>query len=801
MTPNARLYVIVILLLGLSVLTLAFSNWHLDGPLKFAAYFVLAVAASVLKVTLPGMAGRMPFNFVFILIGLVDLSLPETLLLACATVLIECIWRPNSRTTFLEVAFSLANMAIAIACAGYVLYAPLSVAIPKALLIFLATTCFFIVNTFPLAAVVALVESRPVVRVWKEDHAETYPLYVLGALVAWAFDVAARYAGWQIALLTVPVAYLLYRTYCLYVARIEDEKVHAEQMASLHLRTIEALALAIEAKDNTTHEHLKRVQIYATEMGQELGLTDAELEALQAAAVLHDIGKLAVPEHIISKPGKLTPEEFEKMKVHPVVGAEILEHVQFPYPVVPIVRAHHEKWNGSGYPYGLQGKDIPIGARILAVVDALDALASDRQYRRALPLAEAMTKVEQESGRSFDPQIVDLLKRRYIEFERKAKGANGRGIKLSTDLKIARGAAPGAGFAEAAPVLPALATANHGATDLLSGIAQAREDVSDLFDNLGGPEEISLDEVFAVFGVRIKKVIPHDAIAIYLLHEEKLIPRYVSGDNYRLFSSLRIPMGQGLSGWVAENRRSILNGNPSVEPGYLNNPDIFSTLRSALSVPLIGTAGTIGVVSFYHEGRDSYGQNHLCLAESIAPRLALSIEHALRGMIREARVEPAAVSSGTTVMRHIDSELVRARRMKTGVGVLICAIERWSEMSSRLGRPEADRVLLSVSSMLRDTCCEYDYIGSLREGEFVIVLPGLTASLVRSKAAKLMQISIAAGDQSLNLVAADGQYPEDGDEPYMLLAAADRRLFDTRFRRQPAIRSPLPRNAAPGWVQ
>ena len=163
----------------------------------------------------------------------------------------------------------------------------------------------------------------------------------------------ARYTGWEIALLILPVAFLLYRTYRLHLARAEDARVHAESLANLHMRTIEALALAIEAKDNTTHDHLRRVQVYAMEIGKELNLGEDDLEALRAAAVLHDIGKLAVPEYIISKPGKLSPEEFEKMKIHPVVGAEILEHVQFPYPVVPIVRAHHEKWNGTGYPFGL----------------------------------------------------------------------------------------------------------------------------------------------------------------------------------------------------------------------------------------------------------------------------------------------------------------------------------------------------------------------------------------------------------------------------------------------------------------
>src|ERR1035437_8666909 len=141
------------------------------------------------------------------------------------------------------------------------------------------------------------------------------------------------------------------------------------------------------------------------------------MDALRAAALLHDIGKLAVPDHIINKPGRLTPEEFEKMKIHPIVGADILERVAFPYPVAPSVRAHHEKWNGKGYPDGLKGEEIPIGARILATVDCLDALSSDRQYRKALPLVEAMKEVAAESGVSFDSIIVEILQRRYLELE------------------------------------------------------------------------------------------------------------------------------------------------------------------------------------------------------------------------------------------------------------------------------------------------------------------------------------------------------------------------------------------------
>ncbi len=177
----------------------------------------------------------------------------------------------------------------------------------------------------------------------------------MGAAVVGLMRWLHSFTDWQTSLLTLPVVYLVYRSYRLYLGKLEDEKRHVEEMADLHMRTIEALALAIEAKDQTTHDHLQRVRVYAVEVAKDLKVDREGMEALQAAALLHDIGKLAVPEHIISKPGRLTPEEFEKMKIHPVVGAEILERVRFPYPVVPIVRAHHEKLDGSGYPNGLKG--------------------------------------------------------------------------------------------------------------------------------------------------------------------------------------------------------------------------------------------------------------------------------------------------------------------------------------------------------------------------------------------------------------------------------------------------------------
>src|SRR5579863_588199 len=370
-------------------------------------------------------------------------------------------------------------MSIAIATAGYAYHSSLlnRTHLDAALMLVTVATVFFVMNTFPVAMAIALTEQKPLRRVWTDCYFWSFPYYLLGAAIAGVGSAISRYVGWQTSLLVVPIVYLVYRSYYLYLGRMEDEKKHAEEMASLHLRTIEALALAIEAKDHTTRDHLQRVQVYAVEVGKELCLDESQLEALRAAALLHDIGKLAVPEHIISKPGKLTREEFEKMKIHPIVGAEILERVRFPHPVTPIVRSHHERWDGTGYPDGLRGQSIPIGARILAAVDSLDALASHRQYRRALPLDEAMSKVSADSGKAFDPQVIEVLQRRYIELESLATSKEPDTAKLSTEVKIERGLEPAAGFESTGrPATP------EPAENFLTSIAAARQEVQNLFE-------------------------------------------------------------------------------------------------------------------------------------------------------------------------------------------------------------------------------------------------------------------------------------------------------------------------------
>ncbi len=789
---KARAFIGLTLLTGFSILAFGLSHAQWTEAPRFVCYLFLAVFASGLKVKLPGVNGTLSVIFLLVLISTQELSLAQVLVIGCVGSLVQRLWKPEMRPKLVQVFFNVASMTTASAATYYVFHSGLSERLDHNLpiMLALAATVFFLTNTFPVACVVSLTEGKRLERIWDECYFWSFPYYLVGAAIAGLVSVANRYLGWQVSLLALPVIVAIYRSYRLYLARLEGEKRHAEEIAALHLRTIEALALAIEAKDHTTHSHLRRVQVYAVEVGKELGLSDQELEALRAAAVLHDIGKLAVPEHIICKPGRLTPEEYEKMKIHPVVGAEILERVQFPYPVVPVVRAHHESWDGTGYPQGLAAEEIPIGARILAAVDCLDALASDRQYRSALPLDEAMKMVASEAWKSFDPRVVEVLQRRYVDLEQMAHALPIKRAQLSTNLKIRNGKAPASGF-QCSEVSNRSVQSNP--VDFLTSIASARQEAQMLFEltqSLGN--SLSLDETLSVLAVRLKHLIAYDSIAIYRLKDGRLIPEHVSGDNFRLFSSLQIPLGEGVSGWVAGNRRPILNGNPSVEPGYLNDPTRFSTLRSVLAVPLEGVSGVVGVLALYRAQPDAFTRDHLRILQVISSKVGLSVENALKYRMVESSATTdylTGLPNARSLFLHLDSELARAKRSKTPLAVVVCDLNGFKQVNDQFGHLEGNRVLRVFAAKLKEDCREYDYVARMGGDEFVLVLPGLTSEVVPERLYRLHRLATEAGrevcgNDLLSLSVGHSFYLEDGTDAEELLAEADRRMFAEKRLRQ-----------------
>ena len=793
MSKRAKSFIGFTAALGVLVLSNSLLHWHTTNLPRFLCYLLIAVLASGLKIQLPGIDGTMSVNFLFILLGVLEMGLPETLVMGCTASLVQCLWSSRRRPDPTKVIFNVFSMmANAIALSFFAFSRLKSILGESTPLLLVATALvFFLANTLPVSIIISLTEGKSPRKVWSECYFWSFPYYLVGALVVFLVDFVNRQVGWQTSFLVLPLIYWVYRSYRLYLQRLEAEKAHAEMekqhaedVAQLHLRTIEALALAIEAKDHTTHKHLQRVRVFGTEIARILGFSADEIEALRAAALLHDIGKLAVPEHIISKPGRLSPEEFEKMKIHPMVGADILERVAFPYPVAPIVRSHHERWDGTGYPQGLKGDQIPRGARVLSAVDCLDALASHRQYRPALPLEVAMEKVAAMSGTAFDPEVIRVLQLHYRELEAMVQSSAAESEpNPSLDLYVDAPSTAAPGFDRTAVSSP---TAD---ADFLSSIASARQEAQTMFElsqDLGN--SLSLGETLSVLSMRLRKLIPYDSMAVFLLKDGRLVPELVSGDNFRLLSSLNIKVGEGLCGWVAENRKPIVNGNPELEIGYISDPAKFIAQRSVLAVPLDGLNGIVGVLAMYRADADAFTVDHLRILLAISSKIALSIENALKYQQAESSATTdylTGLPNARSLFVHLSRELARCRRTGTSLAVMVCDLDNFKQINDLYGHLEGDNLLKDFASHLKETCRDYDYVARMGGDEFVIVAPGLQPEAGVEKASRLNQLAVEAGHKiaGRNLVALSvgtAFCPQDGFDVERLLAEADRRMYSMK---------------------
>jgi diguanylate cyclase (GGDEF)-like protein/putative nucleotidyltransferase with HDIG domain len=343
-----------------------------------------------------------------------------------------------------------------------------------------------------------------------------------------------------------------------------------------------------------------------------MGVTDPHLlRAIEAAALLHDMGKLAVPEYILNKPGPLTPAEFDKMKLHASVGADILSAIDFPYPVVPIVRHHHENWNGTGYPDGIAGTDIPIGARILSVVDCFDALTSDRPYRPRLSDREALDILAARRGTMYDPLVIDTFASVHTEIAPlDALNTEATPLRAITDAAVA-------------PVR----TSSSAAFDDISG---STEEMLTLFSLARGLTSLNtLHDVGDVIAKHLRRLIPSNLSVLYAydLEADELIVVHASGEHAGSVNDLRIGTGQRLSGWVAANRRTIRNSDPVLDFGEAARA-MTPRLRSCLSTPLVAGNQLTGVLALYSTSRDAFSEEHQRVIEVVARQVTPAVQQA-----------------------------------------------------------------------------------------------------------------------------------------------------------------------------
>ncbi|MEP7352041.1 MAG: HD domain-containing phosphohydrolase [Acidobacteriota bacterium] len=787
MVSNAKRLGAAILVLGLSAVGWGATHWlsqwpSANGTIFFLCWILTGAAVAALRIRFPRMKGSLSFHFFVVLLCLPELSLPEILVIAASGSLLQsALDRDFAGFPSLWIDSAISCLA---AAASYLAFQHLNVAqsakvAPEQLpLLFVAAACaYFVTATIATAAVASVVEQKSVTTLWRDRYFWTFPYYIaVGSAAGLIVSLRAHSGGATIWLL-LPVLYWMFNSYRHHVKFAQREEHQLKELGNLHFRTIEALALAIEGNDATKHAHLRRVSTYVVEVGRQMKLSESELQALHAASMLHDIGKLAVPEHIVTKPGKLTEQEFERMKVHPVAGAEILEQVRFPYPVAPIVRSHHEKWDGSGYPSGLKGEEIPIGARILAAVDCLDALVSDRYHRRALSIEQAMEHVLLESGRSFDPAVVTILAARYEELEEKVNRIQGSDLEHIAWVTIE----PHTKSAEEIPVQP-----QHGA--FLQRIAETRREEHQSFylaRELGN--SLSLDDTLSVCAVRIQAMCPYDSIAIFIQREEILVAEYSSGEDARILSRSGIPWGQGLVGQVAQTCVPVINSDPRQDLDALGS-QAATSLQSALVVPLEGTAGVVGVLALYAARKNGFTQDHLRIATGISAKAGLAVENALKYSKAEISATTDALTglpNSRALFQHMDAEISRSARYRKPVTVLVGDLDRFKNVNDTFGHMAGNQLLKAVATALKNECREYDFVARMGGDEFVMVLVDTRLSpddfvLSRLQEAVKRASIQSIGHDGVGLSLGHACFPEDGSDAEALLVAADRRMYEVK---------------------
>jgi diguanylate cyclase (GGDEF)-like protein/putative nucleotidyltransferase with HDIG domain len=532
-----------------------------------------------------------------------------------------------------------------------------------------------------------------------------------------------------LAVISILATYLIYRSARV---RLQSKTNEVEAISQLHLATAEALATAIDAKDQTTHCHVRRVQIYAAGMGEVFGLSVDEIAALKAGALLHDVGKLAVPPHILNKPGPLTPAEFEKMKIHTVVGAQILGRVDFPYPVIPIIRHHHEQWDGRGYPDRLRGEQIPITARIISVVDCFDSIREDRPFRRGMTLDEATALLLRGSGIHFDPVVVQQFLKHLPRFDAEIErlGLQHQPANHSTEPPIQLS------------TVDMAQTRERGSFIAYDQIKKAHREVYALYEiarTFG--TSLNVEHTLEILVDKVGHVVPFDTCIVYIYDDSKgyATAGHVVGKNAQKLSARCIALGEGVTGFALANRSPVNQLHPSLDFTDLN-PEAAIKYRSMAALPLFKDDVLLGALSVYSSELEQYTDDHMRLLETVT-RLA---SDALGNAMQHAEAESNALTDPLTGLPNarylalrFDEEAARARRTDRSFQVVMLDLDEFKNVNDTYGHKIGDKMLREVAHIIESQLREYDFLARYGGDEFVALVQEVVGAQVEELCARI----------------------------------------------------------------
>jgi diguanylate cyclase (GGDEF)-like protein/putative nucleotidyltransferase with HDIG domain len=783
----AQAYILLNLFVGLGLFayTIHSDPVHIDAILIFLSF--LSVLTNIPKVRLTVRDGRMTLsNMIIFLTIMLQRSLGDIAAIAALSALTGTVFikplpgpdgKPGKRTWY-KPALSCSNLVLSAWISGLLWHLTwrgnLQSDVPPQFFIALVlmSGSYFVVNTVGISIAVALAQRLKVYDIWRENFLWTFAGYLCA--VSAAACVAILYIRvhwssvflkfWFVGVLLLPPIYIVYISYRIYMEKMQRELDHIHELNDLNSRVISTLAMTIEAKDRYTHKHVERVREYALAIANELGVAGPELDAVRIGSMVHDIGKIAVPEMILTKPSKLTPEEHERMKSHVLVGVKILEVVNFPFPVTDAVAAHHERWDGNGYPFGQKGEEIPLVGRIVALADGYDALTSDRHYRKAMKDEEALEYILQnEKGKHYDPKVVDALARALPKVRPIIDELN-RHEWLVDDLMGQRRLIPQEAFEE---------------------IARAAEEAVFLAEmSLKPNPSHGPEQVIDLLLEKAMLLLPASSAAVYLLDEEKqeISVNGCRGYHDDLFTDLAMKVGEGVSGWVAASGQASVNEPAANDLARRLTPGKNLELNSTLSVPLQVGEKILGVITLYHAGYNIYNAHHKRL-------LMILADHASSGLDTLFQLEKnqvLAYTDGLTDlpnMRFLIQHLEKMTEQKDrSFSIFLLDLNDFKQINDTMGHLEGDRVLRDVAQVLKNCTRADDLVGRYAGDEFLLVCNGHREEdalriTERIKVGFMTYRPLSNSNFLLTASIGTAIFPLDGSDWSSLLSVADQRMY------------------------
>ena len=624
------------------------------------------------------------------------------------------------------------------------------------------------------------VESSDIGGLPKTNLSQLWESSVFGTVSTFVVYFLLREFGLLFGLVILAATIVGHYAYLIHNSSLAQKTKEISEASRVHLATVEVLATAIDARDQIGTGHVRRTQIYAVGIGRILDLSANELEALKTGALLHDIGKLAVPDHILNKPGRLTPAEMEKTKIHSAVGASILERVAFSYPVVPTVKYHHEAWDGSGYPEGLKGEYIPLTARILAIADAFDTLRGDRPYRPAVSRDEARRFLINGAGTQFDQNIVDVFLRHLKKMEAEIEE---QGLSYTFDRENS--------IAEMSMLFNAESDQSY-----VEQIKRANREVYALYELARVfSSSLNIEETLSLFVKKIGELVPFDTCIVYLMDESEEFAEaaYIQGENKILLKEKRVKAGEGATGYVLKKRQAVHKIQPNLDFTF-SHPKLSRDYSAMVSLPLIGNQKMLGAVSLYSYELKNYEEEHMRLLETVtriaSDAMGMSLQHAESE--NRALTDPMTELPNARSLRiQFEKETARAGRNGSSFQVLMLDLDGFKAVNDTFGHNVGDKLLKGLAGVMSAELRDYDFLARYAGDEFVVIAPETDAQeiqeLCRRMEKAVSDFALPVGEDRFAKVGISigaACYPNHGGTLDEVIVFADKAMYAVKAERK-----------------